>query len=194
MRKVPVSRPFQWALAAGLVLIAAGCGAVKTAPDADLQAAMRGGSYTLSVRSDNAGLDALLYPMAAAELAPLLPIGTSAPVSGEVQVLFSTTRTLSDPSVGFGVGASVGTWGSGANAGAGVASGGPRAYLDGSLLVVVKDSAGRQLWFAEYQHKGRFSLAATPEDIARLCLEHVAHKLGADLKRAGIASAKRPAP
>lgn len=193
MREVPVSRPFHRALAASLVLLAAGCGAVKTAPDADLQAALRG-SYTLSVRSDNAGLDALLYPMAAAELAPLLPIGTSSPVSGEVQVLFSTTQTLSDPSVGFGVGASVGTWGSDANAGAGVGSGGPRAYLDGSLLVVVKDSAGRQLWFAEYRHKGRFSLAATPEDIARICLEHVAHKLGADLKRAGIAPAKRPAP
>jgi len=171
-----------------------GCSAVKTAPDADLRAAAQGGSYTLSVRSDNAGLDALLYPMAVAELAPLLPIGTSAPVSGEVQVLFSTTQVLSDPSVGFGVGTAVGTWGTSSGAGAGVASGGPRTYLNGSLLVVVKDSGGRQLWFADYQHKGRLSLAATPEEIARICLQHVAHKLGADLKKLGIAPATRPAP
>ena len=164
----------------------------------DLRSAVQDGSYTLSVRSDSPGLDALLYPMAVAELAPLLPIGTSAPVGGNVQVLFSTAQTLSDPSVGFGVGSAVGTWGSGASAGAssgaGVASGGPRAYLDGSLLVVVKDSAGRQLWFADCKHKGRFSLAATPEDIARICLQRVARKLGADLKRAGIVPAKRPAP
>lgn len=171
-----------------------GCGAAKTAPDADLRAAAQGGSYTLSVRSDNAGLDALLYPMAAAQLAPLLPIGTSAPVNGEVQVLFSTTQVLSDPSVGFGVGTAVGTWGTSTGAGEGVASGGPRAYLDGSLRVVVKDSAGRQLWFAEYQHKGRFSLAATPEEIARICLQHVAHTLSADLKKLGIAPATGPTP
>jgi len=182
----------------GLGLLAcsalAGCGAVKTAPDADLQAAVRDASYTLSVRSDNPGLDALLYPMAVAELAPLLPIGTSAPVSGEVQVLFSTTQTLSDPSVGFGVDAAVGTWGTGPNAGAGGASGGPRAYLNGSLLVVVKDSAGRQLWFASCKHEGRFSLAATHEEVARICFQRIARKLGADLKKAGIAPAKRPAP
>ncbi len=170
----------------------AACGAVKTAPDSDLRAAAQDGSYTLSVRSDNAGLDALLYPMAVAELAPLLPIGTAAPVNGEVQVLFSTTQTLSDPSVGFGVGSAVGTWGSGASSSEGVASGGPRAYLDGSLLVVVRDSAGRQLWFADCKHKGRFSLAATPQDVARLCLQQVAHKLSADLKKAGISPAKRP--
>lgn len=172
----------------------AGCGAVKTAPDADLRAAAQGGSYTLSVKSDNAGLDALLYPMAAEELAPLLPIGTSAPVNGEVQVLFSATQVLSDPSVGFGVGSAVGTWGTSPGAGAGAASGGPRTYLDGSLLVVVKDSAGRQLWLAGYQHKGRLSLAATPEEVARICLQHVARKLGADLKKLGIAPAKGPTP
>jgi hypothetical protein len=172
----------------------AGCGAVKTAPDADLRAAALDGSYTLSVRSDNAGLDALLYPMAVEELAPLLPIGTTAPVNGEVQVLFSTTQTLSDPSVGFGVGSAVGTWGSGASSSGSAVSGGPRAYLDGSLLVVVRDSAGRQLWFADCRHKGRFSLAATPQEVARLCLQQVAHKLSADLKKAGISPAKRSEP
>jgi hypothetical protein len=109
-------------------------------------------------------------------------------------VLFSTTRTLSDPSVGFGVGSAVGTWGSGASSSENVASGGPRAYLDGSLLVVVKDAAGRQLWFADCKHKGRFSLAATPQDVARLCLQRVAKKLGADLKKAGISPAERRTP
>jgi hypothetical protein len=172
----------------------AGCGAVKTAPGADLRAAVQNGSYTLSVKSDSAGLDALLYPMAVEELAPLLPIGTEAPVSGEVQVLFSTTQTLSDPSVGFGVGSAVGTWGSAASSSESVASGGPRAYLDGSLLVVVRDSGGRQLWFADCKHKGRFSLAATPQDVARMCLQRVARKLGDDLKKAGIAPARRASP
>ena len=182
----------------GLGLLAcsalAGCGAVKTAPDADLRAAAQNGSYTLSVRSDNAGLDALLYPMAVEELAPLLPIGTTAPVNGEVQVLFSTTQTLSDPSVGFGVGSAVGTWGSAASSSQSTASGGPRAYLDGSLLVVVRDSAGRQLWFSNCKHKGRFSLAATPQEVARLCFQRVAKKLSADLKKAGIPPAERRTP
>ncbi len=168
----------------------AGCTAVKTGPLADLRSDLEGGSYTLTVKSDVPQLDQQsLYKIAHAELAPLLPIGTNAPHTGEVQVRFSTEQMLSDPAIVQGVDGAVATMG-GVGATPTVQSGGPRIYINGTLLVAIKSDSGKRIWYASYNHDGRFSLAATPEDVARLSMKRVAEQLRKDMKAVGLMPVK----
>lgn len=184
MSEVPMRRHAMTAALCGLILLAA-CGAVKTGSGSDLHALASGGSYTLTVRSDDPLLpDAALHEMAVKELAPLLPIGAAAPVAGEVQVRFSTERVLSDPGSGSGVSGAVNTMG---GVGGGATTPAPRAYLNGRLLVAVKDGSGARLWHADCAHDGRFSLAATPEEVARLCFKRLADRLQKEMRDAGVA-------
>lgn len=171
------------AVLCGLVLLAA-CGGVKTGSGADLHALVAGSSYTLTVRSDDPLLpDATLHEMAVKELSPLLPIGAAAPVAGEVQVRFSTERVLSDPGSSSGVNGAINTLN---GVGGGVTTPAPRTYLNGRLLIAVKDGSGTRLWHADCAHDGRFSLAATPEDVARLCFKLVADRLRKEMREAGV--------
>ena len=194
MRWAPAKKISHLGLVALCLGALAGCSGVKTGPDSDLQALAAGRSYTLTVRSDVPQLESqILYEMAAKELAAVLPIGKEAPVDGEVQVRFSVVRVLSDPSVGYGVGGAVSSTGT-ATSTAAAASTAPRSYLDGSLLVAVKDAAGQRIWHADYEHNGRFSLAATPEDIAQLSFKRVVDELRKQMKQAGLAPPKGAKP
>jgi hypothetical protein len=181
-------------LAAFCILALSACSAVKTGTDAGLHELVAGRSYTLTVKSDVPQLESkTLHTMAVEELGALLPIGADAPVAGEVQVRFSAQRVLSDPNVQYGVTGAMDTMGGLSNT-AGTTASAPRSYLNGTLLVAVRAESGKILWHADYEHNGRFSLAATPEEVARLSFKRVVDALRKQMEEAGIAPPKGGKP
>ena len=178
-------------LAACLAL--AGCAAVRVSPESDLRALAAGRSYTLSVHTDSRDLDPVVYKMAFEALSPLVPLGGDAPVAGHVQITFSvkTRMTSSWTSAGFG---SAMQPSSASQVASGTSLQGPRTYENGAMSVVVTGPAGEQLWSAQCDHKGKYSLATTAPEVAKVCLDQIASTLKRDMKRAGLASPPRSTP
>lgn len=173
-------------LAAVCITVLAACSAVKTGTDAGLHQLVAGQSYTLTVKSDVPQLESkALHTMAVQELGAILPIGADAPVAGEVQVRFAVERVLADPNVGYGVTGATNTM-AGLNNTAATTASAPRSYLNGSLYVAVRSETGKILWHADYEHNGRFSLAATPEEVAKLSFKRVVDALRKQMEEAGI--------
>lgn len=187
-----MNRPLGLLALALLLAVFTSCSALRAGAGNDLHTVMSGGSYTLAVKTDVPELDPILYEMAAKELEPLLPIGGQGKVAGAVSVAFSVKKVLSDPNVGYSVGSAVGTWGT--SPGDPAASKATRTYLDGMLSVEVRDSSDKVLWSAKYQHKGRFSLSVTPDEVARLCLKGIASKLRSEMANQGISPRGKVTP
>ncbi len=181
-------------LAAFAIAALTACSAVKTGTDAGLHELVAGGSYTLTAKSDVPQFESkTLQAMAVQEMGTILPIGADAPVAGEVQVRFTVERVLADPNVGYGVTGATNTM-AGLNNTAGTTASAPRSYLNGSLYVAVRSGSGKILWHADYEHNGRFSLAATPEEVAQLSFKRVVAALRKQMEEAGISPPKGGKP
>ncbi len=186
-------RPFRFFALVAACLALAGCAAVRVSPESDLRALAAGRSYTLSVHTGSPDLDPVVYKMAFESLSPLVPLGGDAPVAGHVEVTLSvkTRMTSSWTSSGFGSAMSPS---SASQVASGTSLQGPRTYVNGSMSVVVKGPAGELLWSAQCDHKGKYSLANTASEVAKVCLDEIASTLKRDMKRAGPASPPRSMP
>jgi hypothetical protein len=164
-----------------------GCSTLRTVPAGDSQSLLATPTYQLKVRADNPDLERTVYAMALADLKPILPIGKEKGAAGTVAVAFSSRHATASAWGSVGVGRS---WYSGAYpppSGAisdrGIPKAGPRTYENGTLLMTIRDADGHKLWSAEYQLKGRWSLADSPEAAARICLKKVTAALRKTLKK-----------
>jgi hypothetical protein len=173
----------------------AACSPLHVTPSADVHALVTGQAYELMVRANHPELNRTLYDLAAESLGRVLPLSSKAPYTGAVQVDFASDEAVASTAYSAGYGGGAG-WNAGASpatatpganwypgtspttAGMAPGSAGARTYFNGTLKVVVKDAAGKVLWSADYEHKGRWSLQSeTPENVARVGLEKMAQAL-----------------
>jgi len=189
----------RWCCLLLMMVALGGCSPLQVTPSSDLHALVTGQGYELMVRSTQPGMNRELYEMAAQSLGSVLPLADKEPFSGSVQVDFAAVQPVASNAYSGGTygGATATTtgvtagWYSGASpttAGVPSGAGGARTYFNGVLKVAVKDAAGKVLWSAEYDHKGRWSLQSeTPEAVAKASLDRIAQAL-----RMAVA-AERPA-
>jgi hypothetical protein len=163
------------------------CSKMRVEPVADVQALLAEQSYQLKVRSERPELDPAVYQAAFGSFSKLLPIKKEGPYTGTVEVLFSSTLPTSPvwATVGGGSGwysGGVPVAGGGASMpGASPNTGGPRSYLNGTMVVEVKDLQGKSLWVLEYRYRGRWALSSlrlrSPEDVARYCVQKITESM-----------------
>jgi hypothetical protein len=169
-------------LIGGLALLGA-CSKMNVEPLSDVQGLLEDQGYQLKVGSDRPELAPAIYQMAFESFSKYLPLKREGPYTGTVEVLFASTLPNSPvwATVGGGSG-----WYSGGVAvggeniptsGASPAAGGPRNYLDGTMVVEVKDLDGKRIWALDYRYRGRWALSSlrlrSPEDVARYCVERL---------------------
>jgi hypothetical protein len=163
------------------------CSKMRVEPIADVQALLEDQSYQLKVRSERPELDPALYQAAFEFFSKVLPIKKEGPYTGTVEVLFSSTLPASP--VWATVGGGSGWYSGGVSVGGGSAStpgvsptaGGPRSYLDGTMVVEVRDPQGNRRWALDYQYRGRWALSSlrlrSPETVAKYCVQKIAESM-----------------
>ncbi len=174
----------QLILILALLSFIASCSKMRNAMEADPAALLNKSSYRLLVRTDTPEQDKIVYEYAMTTLARVLPIHIHGPYSGTVSVFFSSHQKVSALWGTIGAGRGWYSGGSATNVGVGIGSAGSRTYETATMLVVVKNNAGKRLWYADYSFNGRLTFVSSPEEAARRSLNKITGILKEELAQA----------